>query len=534
MRKRLLALTLAFVMLTGVMAACQSASSPSTSSSASTNTSSSTSTSPSASTSPSSSASTSTVTKDTLVIATANETPSMHTADHNAVAGSYMNQMTHNGLFRDTMDLQVEPHLVESFETLSDTEWQMKLHPGIKFHNGETMTSADVKASLEWAKGYSVVTQYTKSIKEVNIIDDLTFVIVTNGPQSSLLNDLAHHGNYIVPKSLIDSGNDFNKNPIGAGPYKFVAWTLGEKIDFEAFDEYFLESEKPTIKNVTWKIIPEGSSRTIALESGQIDLIIEVETTDYNRIKTNNKLGLYEITSSSHNFMMVNNELAPFNNADVRKALNAAIDKESVLVVALNGFGEVALSQAPSGFLASSTVNADTYDPVKAKEYLAASGVDPASIKLPLICSDDTKKRAGEIIQANLKENLGIDVEIVSMDLATYLEETRLGNYTAAIGGFTSASILGYAQGVYDSSSVNASNKTRMNYPEVDALIRKAEATLDYTERDVVLKELVELVNKLNPQVPLYQPLMLRAYNADLKNVQVSPNGTMYYAKLSW
>ena len=73
----------------------------------------------------------------------------------------------------------------------------------------------------------------------------------------------------IVPKALIDEGNDFNQNPIGSGPYVFQSYTLGDRIEFEAFEDYFREGHKAQIKHMTWRIIPEGSSRTIALESGE-------------------------------------------------------------------------------------------------------------------------------------------------------------------------------------------------------------------------------------------------------------------------
>ena len=85
-------------------------------------------------------------------------------------------------------------------------------------------------------------------------------MIETDGPQASLLNDLTSHGNFILPAELIENGHDFNKEPIGTGPYKLVEWRKGESVIFEAFDEYF-KGEAP-IRHVIWKVIPEGSSRT--------------------------------------------------------------------------------------------------------------------------------------------------------------------------------------------------------------------------------------------------------------------------------
>ena len=105
-----------------------------------------------------------------------------------------------------------------------------------------------------------------------------------------------------------------------------------------------------------------------------------------------------------------------------------------------------------------------------------------STITFSIICSDDQKKRAGEVIQANLKE-IGIECTIESMDLATYLSVTTEGDYEASIGGYSSSNLLSYVVGVYHSDSINASNKTRLNNPEVDALIDQAKVTLDDAER---------------------------------------------------
>ena len=157
-----------------------------------------------------------------------------------------------------------------------------------------------------------------------------------------------------------------------------------------------------------------------------------------------------------------------------------------------------------------------------------------ASIEMSIITSNDTKKRAAEVIQANLNDVLGITATIESMDLATYLSTTAEGNYTASIGNYTSSDMISYLVGVFHSKSINASNKTRINNPEVDALIDEASATLDETARNETLQECVALLNSLCPQVPLYQPVNFRAYNADLQGIEVTPSGTLYFENVSW
>ena len=329
------------------------------------------------------------------------------------MAGDYINQMTHNSLFYTDENLEPQPCLVESYEIVSDTEWVFKLKQGVKFHNGQEMKAADVKASLELCKESPQVSQYGTSSGTIEVVDDYTIKMTTDGPQSGLLSDLCHHGNAILPADLIASGHDFNKEPIGTGPYKLVAWNKGESLELEAFEDYW--GGAPAIKKVVWKVIPEGSSRTMALEAGEVDLIIEVESTDFTRLQDNADLVTFNEAGTSHNWLMINNEKAPFDNIDFRRALASAIDKNAVVQVALNGLGSVSDSMIAESFPGVVTDGAPTYDPEKAKEYLAASGLNPADCGFTIICSDDTKLRAGQVIQSSLKENLGVDVTLESI-----------------------------------------------------------------------------------------------------------------------
>ena len=476
--------------------------------------------------------STGTSSKDTLIIATANETPSVTTNLHNAVAGDYINQMTHNSLFYTDENLEPQPCLVESYEIVSDTEWVFKLKQGVKFHNGQEMKAADVKASLELCKESPQVSQYGTSSGTIEVVDDYTIKMTTDGPQSGLLSDLCHHGNAILPADLIASGHDFNKEPIGTGPYKLVAWNKGESLELEAFEDYW--GGAPAIKKVVWKVIPEGSSRTMALEAGEVDLIIEVESTDFTRLQDNADLVTFNEAGTSHNWLMINNEKAPFDNIDFRRALASAIDKNAVVQVALNGLGSVSDSMIAESFPGVVTDGAPTYDPEKAKEYLAASGLNPADCGFTIICSDDTKLRAGQVIQSSLKENLGVDVTLESMDLATYLDKTAVGDYEASIGGYTSSGVLPYAVGVYHSKSIDGSNKTRTNEPAIDELIDKLQATLDPEENVKVVTELSKAVNENCPQIPLYLRNNVCAYAKGLQGFNLNAGGNTVDEQMSW
>ena len=141
-----------------------------------------------------------------VVIATANEPPTMAPHQHNAVAGGYMNILTHNSMFKTNIDtLAPEPGLIESYEIASDTEWILHVREGVKFHDGSALDAADIVASMEYAKEQSAYTStFTTFWKSVEAVDEMTVKVVTNEVYSKTLYDLASH--YILPSELIAQG----------------------------------------------------------------------------------------------------------------------------------------------------------------------------------------------------------------------------------------------------------------------------------------------------------------------------------------
>ena len=333
-----------------------------------------------------------------------------------------------------------------------------------------------------------------------------------------------------MPKSLIDAGNDFNANPIGTGPYKYVKWTLGDSLEFEAFEDYFKGA--PAIKSMTWRIVPEGSSRTIALEAGEIDFIVEVESNDLTRLQESKGITVLNQTGTGHNGMILNTKQYPFDNVDFRKALNCMVDKNAVMQVALNGAGTGIWGQTPAVFPGYSEENIDSYDLKKAQEYLDKSGMDPTTVVFSCICSDDVKRRAAEVIQANLAE-FGITMNLESMDLATYLAAVQDGDFEAALGGYTTSDMMSYIEGKYLSVAAGGSAKNFTD-DKLDELYLKAVKTLDEKDRMDLLEQCAARLNEMCPQVTTYLTNVTRAYNANLQGIKVSPSGGLHWEDVSW
>ena len=443
-----------------------------------------------------------------------------------------MNALTFNALFKiDTDTLQPVPDLCASYENTSETEWSFTIYDNIVFHDGSPMTAADVVASMEWARTYPTTKDYTSFWTSDVAVDEYTVKITTDGPYALVLYNMASIK--IVPKALIEAGHDFGTAPIGSGPYKFVSQTLGESVAFTRNDDYFNAEHKAKIKDLTWKIIPEGSSRTIALEAGEADVVIEVESNDIARMEENEALTVYKTNGTRLNFMCMNSEVYPFSNKDFRKAMNAAIDRDAVITVSCNGMGTKAVSQTPMVFEGASMTNSQDYDPEQARNYLQQSGVDLSTLSFSCIVSSDANRRAAEVIQANLQE-VGVTMNIENMDYATQLSAIMSGDYEASIIGYTQSNMSMYLTGLFHSSAIDAANLARIAEPELDALIEKGKTQIDDAARGETFRQATEFLNEWSPFISLYQTVVARASSSSLRGFTVSASGGMHFEDVYW
>ncbi len=470
---------------------------------------------------------------DTLVVAAPDESDNLSTTGHDALQTAFLNVLSYNGLMKLDYNMNPVPDLAESYTISEDgCTWVFKLREGVKFHDGSELTADDVVASMIDAQTKPNVASFTKDYTAVEATDKYTVTITTDGYNSNLLYSLANHANFILPKALLESGHNFNEEPVGTGAYKFVRWNHGDSIEYVANEDYFAGA--PAIKNLVWRFIPEGTSRSLVLEAGEVDFVIDVDAANMAGIQDNPDLYMDIVDSITLNFLNLNDTKGYLSDVNVRKAIDCAVNKQAVVQIAENGHATVVYAQAPTTFSGSTNEGCvEGYSVEKAKEYLATWGGNPADIELSIICSNDAKKRAAEVILSNLKD-VGINATIEQMDLATYLDVTSRGEHTGFIGGYSASSMVQYLMMNFHSSSIGAANKSRLNDPEVDALIEKAAAARTTEECTAILEEVNAKINDMCPQVSLYQNQRLYAYKANLGNVNVLPNGYFYVGEWNW
>ena len=315
--------------------------------------------------------------KDTLTVALVSHAPTLDPHMHFERVGILVNINMYDSLLHRNTKLEFEPSIATSWKALTDTQWEFKIRKGVKFHNGETLTPADVKYSFD-----RVIDQTKKSpqygnvraIKEVKVIDADTVHLITDKPFPLLLERLVFFP--IVPKKHIEAVGDQafgTTSPVGTGPWKFVEWKRDQLIRLEAFDQHW--RGKPAFKTLIFRAVPEIATQVAEIKTGGVDLIREVSPDLQPELKTHPVAYISSTPILRVHWIAFDMRTAPFDKKAVRQAANYAIDKDTIIKKLMAGLGrQVATTVQPLAFGFDPDVKPYPFDQKKAKELLAQAG----------------------------------------------------------------------------------------------------------------------------------------------------------------
>lgn len=256
--------------------------------------------------------------------------------------------------------------------------------------------------------------------------DDKTVVFTLNQPFGPFLGIFEAGTMPIVPKHIYEgtdyANNPANNTPIGTGPFKFNEWVRGSYIHLVKNEDYYLDG-KPYLDEIYYQVIPDAASRSVAFETGKVDLLPggSVENFDIPRL-----LAMDNVCSTDagweffgpHSWMWLNMHEGPMQDKNLRKAVMHALDREFARDALWNGNGSVAKGPVSSVTRFHEAGTPDiTYDPEKAKEYLAASDYNGETLRLLPLPYGETWQRWAEATRQNLSD-VGITVDIVATDVA--------------------------------------------------------------------------------------------------------------------
>ena len=469
--------------------------------------------------------------KDTLVIAQGADPKSLDPYGTTDTPAIRVANCIYESLVTLDDDGNIQPCLAESWEVVDDTTYLFHLRKGVKFHNGEELKASDVAFSFSKIaeSPHAESIRATIDFENSKAINDYTFEMKMSEPFGAILNHMAHAVMAIVnEKAYTEAGDQVSQNPCGTGPYKFVSWATGDRIDLVANEEYW--GDAPLIKNVTWRAIPEASTRTVEVEAGTSDIVIDAPANEIDRLESNPKVNVLRHAASSVDFIAFNNTMAPFDNVKVRQAINMAINKEAIQKVVFHNTGVIAAAPMSSSVWAfNDQLEPSTYDPEAAKELLAEAGY-PDGFEMTITCDESQQRHdIAEMVQEMLSP-LGITVEIRPMERGAYIDKVIAGELECFSLGWTSDTgdpdYALYAS-FHSSQHGAAGNMSFYTNEEVDELLQTGRTSTDPEVRKEAYLKAQEIIWEEVPCIFLHCQENLFAYNADLQGFDVDFGGEL-------
>ncbi|SES90250.1 peptide/nickel transport system substrate-binding protein [Marinobacter segnicrescens] len=304
--------------------------------------------------------------------------------------------------------LKAIPGLAKSWEYPDPQTLVLNIREGVTFHDGTTLDAEAVKFNLDRNRTdpRSNIRADLASVESVEVSAPYQVKLNLKAPDTSLplvLSDRA--GMMVSPSAIKKFGEDSDRNPVGAGPMKFVEWNDGDSITLERNPDYW-KNERPLVDGITFRIITDSSTRLRSVMSGQNDLAYQLEGRQKPLIERG---GSVEGVSGSTVYcfqIYLNHSKGPLSNVKVRQALNYAIDREALVRASMHGAGEPAYMNLPSSHWAydADVAKLYPYDPDKARQLLTEAGY-PDGIDLDMRgYNDQGSVQRQEILMAMLKD----------------------------------------------------------------------------------------------------------------------------------
>lgn len=415
----------------------------------------------------------------------------------------------HRGLLNYGADGQLSPELSEDFEVTEDALTYTFHLRDAKFHDESPVTSADVKATLEYLTADGSTATYKAELSVIDKIDtpdDKTVVITLKQPFVPFPHYLALPESAILPAAWLaaNTGNP-DADPIGAGPYRFAGWERGRELVVEKFADYY-KPGKPSVDTIHYVFYGDENTRVAAIKSGDVDIIDYVPWKDAEALEADPEI---TVDSQGGPFMMLqfNTKEGPFSDPKVRQAVSYAIERSTIINTAFNGRGiplwGPGIPKDTMGWSAERE-NYFSYDPEKAKALLAEAGYpDGFEARLLSTAQYGFHQNTAIAVQAELAK-IGVKVTLDLPDWSGRMAKNTAGDYDFLVAG-TAGDITDsdwLSNFFYGGEElVRLNNSAWFNDPEINALLDEGRVTLDPVKRADVYERFAKRALELSPFV---------------------------------
>ena len=417
-------------------------------------------------------------------------------------------------------DLELEPGLATSWELVDDTTWQLSLREDVTFHNGEVFDAEDVKFTLERpfdeALG-SPLTGRFSVLEGVDIVDDYTVLVKTNEPYPLLPARLSEW--FMLPKDYFEATDQatLSINPVGTGAYTFVEWVKDDHLSLTANEEYWRGA--PEVKEVTFRPIPELSTRVAALQSGDVDLVTNVPAFRQDELSASGDLEVRPVPSTFFQYVALDGTKNPvLADKRVRQAIQYATNVPEIVEFLFAGSAEqVAVPLAYGTFGLDESLEPYPYDVEKAKALLTEAGY-PDGISFTLDAPVGRYAQDKETAEALVGQwaAAGIDVTLNINEWSVQLTKYRDGD------ALEEAHFMGWGTSTFDADDVlfggfaRQPNKNNYVNEELIKLITQARSSMDPDLRKDLYAQAQAIIYDEIPWLALFQQVDLYGVRADL------------------
>jgi peptide/nickel transport system substrate-binding protein len=430
-----------------------------------------------------------------------------------------VDRQVYNNVYGKLVDLDTKfgivPQLAQSWEIKNGgLTYVFKLRHGVKFHDGTDFNADVVKWNFDRMRDPELGSPRRSEIapvKDVKVVDPHTVEITLSAPFSPFLTVLTDRAGMMVSKAAVEKfKDDFARNPVGTGPFRFGEWVKDDHLTLKRFDGYW-EQGRPYLDEVVYKPIPDSSVRFTAMRTGQIDVMHQIHPKDVSPAKSERGLKVSEIPSLWWQGMHLNNQVAPFTNKALRQAIWYAVDRSVIQRIVYYGQGAPAWGPFPPSQWAQDREFADwKRDVAKAKAKLAEGGQPNGFAFTIKGWNQPTQVQELQVIQAQLKD-IGIDMKVELLEFGKLLADLNSHNFVAVRLGWSGRPDPdGNAHSFLHSKG--GLNRVRYSNPKMDDLLDRARSESDLGKRKALYNEVTRLAAEEAPYVWLHHDAEVKVW----------------------
>ena len=456
---------------------------------------------------------------------------------HALTSNVAIHQHIYEALVGQDEKLGLKPELATSWRAVDSTTWEFTLRRGARWHDGTPFTAADFAGNMERVANVpnspGRFTIYTRRITAVEVVDQHTLRLRTDGPHPLLPNQMA--GLMLVSRAQADASTaDFNSGraAIGTGPYRFRAWSPGSRFELQRNDAY--DGEREPWERVTFLLITNTASRVAALRAGDVQLIDQLPTDEVASLQRDPNLSVFSTPGVRNIYLYVDQARArtpgvtdnagnpidnPLRDVRVRRALSLAINRDGIVRQVMNGQAVASGQLLPAGVVGHDpALRPDRYDVDGARRLLAEAGF-PNGFQIVLGGPTDRYVNDERVLQAIAQgwTRAGLRVRVEAQPSATFFGRAARQEFSVGLLGW------GTGTGEPDSplQSLIATNEPRRGWgavnrsgysnPRLDELLGQALQTLDLAQREPLYRQATRIAMEEVAIIPLHHQVNIWA-----------------------